>query len=412
MYPREITTTSVWTRHDLPVCAPPPPNGDAKLRKQIRSRNVKATDEMIERYVRQERARLDLKWCLDDYFGGNKNNPYLGQLVTANINGIVHLAYILELNSTSITVAPVDSLDLTELVGRDDIYSAEDGPFYEAFVETRHLLHPQHVLDCLAKQKHELVQSNYAASFDTSFMDIVQDCIENNWPGEEETWLIHDELPQRVQFTQCKQPMALSISTTNIVEHPMRKLSFNCADTVSSSHMEARLFVNKNQIFDTLLQPREHSPEPITAQTSHDVCDVLSISYQSTFADDQHVPVSISFSSNEDAHSLQTLHLSTIDQRNAKIRKVKHSIHQSSLQQTTVSLFGAFFILLCIISAALFRLTKLNSADSPIIGPVVLTLMVMAPHLILTDGKNAGYFNLNKLWIDTNRDWFRILAVP
>jgi hypothetical protein len=61
MYPREIRTTSIWIRHNLPLYPSPPPNGDEKLRNQIRFQNVKLTDEMIERSVRQEFARLDLK---------------------------------------------------------------------------------------------------------------------------------------------------------------------------------------------------------------------------------------------------------------------------------------------------------------------------------------------------------------
>jgi hypothetical protein len=61
MYPREITTTSVWIRHNLPLAPSPPPNGDEKLRNQIRSQNIESTDEMIDHYVREERARLDLK---------------------------------------------------------------------------------------------------------------------------------------------------------------------------------------------------------------------------------------------------------------------------------------------------------------------------------------------------------------
>ena len=86
MYPREITTTSVWIRHNLPLSPSPPPNGDQKLRNQIRSQHVDFTDEMIEQYVRQERARLDLKWCLDEFFGWNVSNPFLGQLVKANLS--------------------------------------------------------------------------------------------------------------------------------------------------------------------------------------------------------------------------------------------------------------------------------------------------------------------------------------
>jgi len=119
MYPREIITTSVWIRHNMPVSAPSPPNGDEKLRKQIKSRNIKATDEMIERYVRQERARLDLKWCLDEYFGSNVPEPFLGQLVTANIVGVVHLAYIIDFTPVNVLVTPADTLASTKIVQRD-----------------------------------------------------------------------------------------------------------------------------------------------------------------------------------------------------------------------------------------------------------------------------------------------------
>jgi len=94
MYPREITTTSVWLRHNLPLSPPLPPNRDEKLRNQIKSQNIQFTDELIEQYVRQERARLDLKWCLDQLFGWNVPNPFLWQLVTANLFRVVHLAYL------------------------------------------------------------------------------------------------------------------------------------------------------------------------------------------------------------------------------------------------------------------------------------------------------------------------------
>jgi hypothetical protein len=418
MYPQEITSSSVWIRNDLPVCAPPPPDGDAKLRKQIRSRYVKATNEMIERYVRQERARLDLKWCLDEYFGWNENNPYLGQLVTVNIKGIVHLAYILELNSTNITVAPVDSLDLTEVVGRDDIYSAEDGPFYEKFVETRHVLHPQHVLDCLAKQKHELIQSNHAAPFDTSFIDSVQDNIEINWPDGPDTWVIHNELPQRTQFSQQKQQEGPSIFTFNVVECPTQEASSDFVDTVSSTYIESRPLVDVGPVFSTVLKPHEYFAEQNIERMAHNVGEtrsLSSISYQYTFDDDQCTVMNVVLPPYKDAHGLQPLHLSSVDQRNFNIGKLKRRIHTPILQQATMSFIGGFLILLCIFSASFQRSINMNSTDSPIscaIVPPAFTVMMMVSHLIFTHKTNARQFILNSSWCDTNRDWFRALAVP
>ncbi|CAF1208994.1 unnamed protein product [Rotaria magnacalcarata] len=173
MYPREITSTPLWIRHKLPLSPQPPPNGDEKLRNQIRSQNVQSTDETIEYYVRQERARLDVKWCLDEFFYWNVSNPSLGQLVIANIFERVHIAYIIEIHPRNVKVALVDMLLNTVMIGLDDIYTAEDSPFYEQFLLNQHLLHSQHVLDYIAneKLKNELIGSNHDISFDTAVME-------------------------------------------------------------------------------------------------------------------------------------------------------------------------------------------------------------------------------------------------
>ncbi|CAF4597666.1 unnamed protein product, partial [Didymodactylos carnosus] len=190
MYPREITTTSIWIRHNLSLSPSPPPNGDAQLRSQIRSQNVKFTDEMIEQYVRQERGRLDLKWCLDQYFGWNVPDPFLGQLVTANLFGLVHLAYIIDISPVNVMVTPIDMLGNSVVVGFDDIYSAEDGPFYENFLLKQRLLHPQHVFDFIANQKlkEELMRFNHNHSGGMIMMESICEHVEIEWPEGEETW--------------------------------------------------------------------------------------------------------------------------------------------------------------------------------------------------------------------------------
>jgi hypothetical protein len=163
MYPREITTTRFWIRHALPLGSPSPPNGDEALRQQIRSRNVISTDEMIEEYVRHERARLDLKWCLDEFFAWPLPNPFVGQLVVANISGFVHLAYIIDCTPAAVSITPVDKFGDFIMIGYDDIYDATDRPFMDNYLVNHHLLHPQQVLDYIANQdrKHALLQSSH-----------------------------------------------------------------------------------------------------------------------------------------------------------------------------------------------------------------------------------------------------------
>ncbi|CAF1456495.1 unnamed protein product [Rotaria sordida] len=202
MYPREITTTPIWIRHKLPLCAPPPPNGDEALRNQIRFQNVQCSEEVIEYYVRQERARLDLKWCLDQFFGWNVSHPSLGQLVTANIFGTVHMAYIIGFEQANVVVSPADMSGNSVVIGHEDIYSAEDSPFYEKFLRNHSLLHSQHVLDYIANQKRKnaLTEFRHDVSFSSALQESIGEYFDIEWPEGKETWLIHDELPQRDQF--------------------------------------------------------------------------------------------------------------------------------------------------------------------------------------------------------------------
>ncbi len=91
----------------------------------------------------QERARLNLKWC----FGGPIWEPILGQIITANVLGVVHLAYIVNITSSSVIIIPADTLSIPAIVGFDDIYSPEDTPFFDNYLQRERVYHPQHVLD-------------------------------------------------------------------------------------------------------------------------------------------------------------------------------------------------------------------------------------------------------------------------
>jgi hypothetical protein len=227
MYPREIRTTSIWIRHNLPLYPSPPPNGDEKLRNQIRFQNVKLTDEMIERSVRQEFTRLDRKWCLDQYFGWNVSDPFLGQLVTANLFRLVHLAYVIDISHVNITVIPVDMFGNCVPVGLDDIYSAEDGPFFENILLNHRFLHSQHVLDYVANQKRQddLLRFNHNLTFGVDIIEAIYENSESKWLEGGELWFIHDVLPRRDQFVTCKQQIMLTISTFKIVENLVQETS-------------------------------------------------------------------------------------------------------------------------------------------------------------------------------------------
>jgi hypothetical protein len=147
MFPREITATPVWIRHELPLYAPPPPDGDRKLYRQIRSQHQNKTEEEISEIVGKERARLNLKWCFDEYFGGPVADPDLGQIVTANVFGDVHLDYIVDILHSSITLVSFDTLTVLPTVTSDDIYSAEYSPFFHNYLHDQRVYHPQHIID-------------------------------------------------------------------------------------------------------------------------------------------------------------------------------------------------------------------------------------------------------------------------
>jgi hypothetical protein len=159
---------------------------------------------MIERCIREERARLDLKWCLDQYFGWNVSSASLEQFVTANISGLVNLAYIIDIKLLNIMVIPADMLGNSTVVRFDDIYAAEEGPFYEKFLLNHRFFHSQRVLDYVANQKsqQELMQVNHKCLYDMIRVESAYEYSEIEWPEGDETWLCHDELPQRIQFVQ------------------------------------------------------------------------------------------------------------------------------------------------------------------------------------------------------------------
>lgn len=197
MFPREITATPMWIRHGLPLYAPSPPDGDRKLRRQIRSQHQNKTEEEISELVQNERNRLNLKWCFDEYFGGPVANPTLGQIVTANVFGDVHLGYIVDIMEFSITLVTVDTLTVLPMVNSDDIYSAEYSPFFQNYLQDQHVYHPQHIIDWWSRSKYNqpCQDRDFSSPMDT--LPAMCSVITSDWPAGDETWFTHEVLPQR-----------------------------------------------------------------------------------------------------------------------------------------------------------------------------------------------------------------------
>ncbi|CAF2879329.1 unnamed protein product [Rotaria sp. Silwood2] len=133
-------------------------------------------------------------------------------------------------------VAPADMLGNTVMIGLDDIYTAEDSPFYEQFLLNQHLLHSQHVLDYIAneKRKNELIGSNHDIPFGTDVMAPITQYFNMEWPEGEETWFIQDGLSQRHEFFTSEQEIVPINSTVNTVEDSLQGMHSSC-EHVSSS---------------------------------------------------------------------------------------------------------------------------------------------------------------------------------
>ena len=240
MFPREITSTSVWIRHELPLCAPLPPHGDKKLRRQIQSRLINATEKEIDEIVQQERARLNLKWCFDEYFGGPMSDLILGQIVTANVFGNVHLAYIVNVTSSSVTLVSADTLTVLPAVGPDDIYSAEYSPFFHNYLQCQPIYHAQHVLDWWWRRVQRRQYLSFSPPDSTLLLSMCND-VTSDWPVGDETWFIHDALPQRNRFPHCSKQVIQCSSPTNIVEHSVQLFSsllFDCTSPMANDQLQ------------------------------------------------------------------------------------------------------------------------------------------------------------------------------
>ncbi|CAF1262276.1 unnamed protein product [Adineta ricciae] len=250
-YPDEITSTPLWIRHKLPVHAPLPPNEDADLCRLIASQNAGLSGEMIEHYVSQERARLNLKWCLDEFFGFNVDKPVLGQLVVANVFGIVHLAYIIEIHSTHLMVLSANTLAETFLVKYDDIYRGEYSPFYDNFLLNQRSLHPQHVLDYVFNSKITVhLQSDNVTIPNTLSLDqYIDHYLEMEWPAGDETWDFPEEISQCDEQVLCGEKSLSNSLISYVMKYPMLQTvsSIECvATTFISNVSEHQLLIDQN----------------------------------------------------------------------------------------------------------------------------------------------------------------------
>ena len=203
MFPREITSTRFWIRHELPMSSPLPLSLTDDLRNKIRCEHVYINNELLKKYVREERARLDLRWCLGEYFGCIDSNLVLGQLVLANIFGSLHMAYVTSIADTKITITLADQSGTDILVTSDDIYSARDAPSYDSFLAQHTVSHPQHIQDYVASehQKRSLQLHEYIQC-DLLITQHIYDIPELHWPDGTESWHFHDVKPRRKFFVK------------------------------------------------------------------------------------------------------------------------------------------------------------------------------------------------------------------
>ena len=370
MFPREITTTSVWIRHQLPLYAPLPPDGDRKLRRQIRSKYQNKTEEEISEIVQKERARLDLKWCFDEYFGWPIAHPSLGQIVTANVFGNVHLGYIVDITHSSIILVSIDTLTVLPAVNPDDIYSADCSPFFENYLHDQRVYHSQHILDWWSSSKYNQRCQDTKFSSSNEILSLMCPDMTSDWPVGNETWFTHDVLPQRIEFINCHEEEIVCISTENMIknaqQHPM-------------------LFPD---LFPT---PADHSMRPI-----HDSnpC-VMTTDQQYNSSVQANIQDHVITQGPQLSHSTPCLH------------KQSHLLPSAALSSSFVRQPKNLILLICLI-------TVLSQPDKHSVGPFPLLLpleLVLGSLFIYhfytqTFGCSLVLHDIN------NRDWFRALAVP
>jgi hypothetical protein len=399
MFPREITSTSFWIRHELPLCAPPPIDGDKKLCSQMKRRFVNATADELSEIVRQERARLNLKWCLDEYFGGYIWEPFLGQLVTANVIGVVHLAYIVDITSKSVTILLANTLDTSAVVAFEDLYSAEDGPFLDVFLCTHRVYSPQHILDWWTehnqRQMHiTLSHTNHLSSVSTC-NDVVLDCQQG-----EETWFVHDLLPQRSQSAHRKQQVTPSVSTSDVVGHP--------APSSSSAHIDHLPSMIPDPPLNILLCPSVSVAEPVQQQIP---------SLPSLVADLEHLSSGIvvpptQLDTSQYSPPAIIVRLPITGTPDVEPRKPLPSVYPtpSFPCRSTESSFP-LHVLLAIYSVDMSSHPSSYLASTMLLSstiPLILVFVFMSSYAM----KARLLYCKVSLREVNDRDWFRVLAVP
>lgn len=398
MFPREITSTSVWIRHEQPLCAPPPIDGDKKLRCQIQLRFINATDSELSEIVRQERARLDLKWCLDEYFGGNIRKPFLGQFVTANVIGVVNLAYIVDFTLKSVTILIANTFDTLAVVAFEDLYPAENSPFIDVFLRTQRVFRPQHVLDWWTghnqRQKHTTMSHTTQLSAVTTFNDVGL-----AWPQGEETWFVDDVLPQRSQSASRKKQVIPKVSPTDTIEHP--------AHLSSSSHINQLTSRIHNHQLTTLLC----SSASVAAQVQQPIP-----SSPSLVADHEHLPSGVVVPPKQLVTSQYSppaiiLRLPITGTTDVEPRNPLPSVYPTpSFPCLSTESSFPLHVLLAIYSA------DMSSHPSSYLASTMLSSLILLIVVFVFMSSYATKARLLYCKVSlrevNDRDWFRVLAVP
>jgi hypothetical protein len=199
-----------------------------------------------------------------------------------------------------------------------------------------------------------------------------------HWPEGEETWVVHDELSQRIQCVQDKQKVLLLASTYNSTEYTMQQIQSDYEKIVSSSSMVFLSVNNNDGPVDNLSKSHEYSNKQL-AQQMWPYCPLVPSD------DNQHTPANVYFSSTDMTRGGEGLQTSEMDQRT--FNKRKHRIIMQSILVKPVYSFNSSVIQTSMNDMVLMIVTLIN---------IVIKILIY-----------LSYTHDNK-----DRDWFRILAVP
>jgi hypothetical protein len=249
------------------------------------------------------------------------------------------------------------------------------------------------------------------------------------WPDGNETWVFHDELPQRIQFIYCSLQLIPAISTSNIVEFPMQQMSSDCDCVVSSIAQQPneiilvlqQLLVKQNLLLDENKQlNRELKEQQIIINNLSQTVEAIQENQMSCENIPPDQQISTSF--------ISKAAVPVIDdkKRDSEEQDVKDVQFQEINQLMNYNLSSGFYSQDWLTRIGDYnhdcghKNIKTSSVQSTFIN-IILTLFILismafkifSSSLIIHSGTNTSYSGNHMLFHSVNDlDWFRTLAVP